>query len=569
MKTPRSVLTILLFISSGYCLAATHYIDFAGGADTNSGTANTAPWKHAPGMKGCSGSCSSYSPSAGDRLIFKGGSTWPAESLGLSISRGGSSGSPIYFGVDTSWYSGSNTGTVSSNGTQVTWGSGTAFQMNGSWAGQSITINNTNYTISSVQSPYQMTLTSSAGTQSGVSYSNTAFVRPIFNGGFAVDGIVTTASGVSYVTLDSIEITGEVMTSSSGGSSSIFIGGSTSGNITLSNLDVHNWSHGSVSDNSGSGGGIYNQMYSGLSPNNIILMNSNVGNPENGGNIGACSRGMQQLTNNHLHDCSQACLHGCSLVHDNVVRNVGKTFDGSTHTNVFYADCFQGTCSGNNLSNFTAYLYNNWIVDSQGNSTATGGAAYPNPGTSGVSGTVTYYVFNNVVSCNTGAGCNLQIANEIDPYGSSGQKMNVYDWNNTYQLSNGGICVNVVSRSGASVSLVDVRNLQCISGTSFNSSGAASPTSSNILNQTVATANQQGYTAPTWAPTSGSGGTVGSGLNLSTNCSGTLSALCSGTTLGGTIAPTSRASSWDIGAYQFGGSVSKPAPPTALTGVAH
>jgi hypothetical protein len=166
------------------------------------------------------------------------------------------------------------------------------------------------------------------------------------------------------------------------------------------------------------------------------------------------------------------------------------------------------------------------------------------------SNNVTYYVFNNVVG-----GTGSDIADEIDAFNSSaGQAMNAHDWNNTFVVNAGGTCTNVVSRSGLSMNAVDVRNLHCIAtsgGTTFNSDGTTTPTSSNLLLQTVATANGQGYISPTWIPTSGSGSTVGTGTNLSANCSGTLAALCSSTTLGGLLTPVTRPTSWDEGAFQF------------------
>ena len=54
---------------------AVYYVDFSTGADTNSGTSKSTPWKHSPGMQGCTGSCASTSLSPGDSVIFKGGVT--------------------------------------------------------------------------------------------------------------------------------------------------------------------------------------------------------------------------------------------------------------------------------------------------------------------------------------------------------------------------------------------------------------------------------------------------------------------------------------------------------------
>lgn len=553
------VLSVFLFVQSG--LAATHYIDFATGADTNNGTAKSTPWKHAPGMPGCSNTCSSYTMAVGDNIIFKGGTTWASTSLPLNAPRSGSAGNPIYYGVDTTWYSGTNSGTVNTNGTLVQWVSGNAFQMNGSWTGGSITINGTGYTIASVPNPGYLYLTSSAGTQSAVAYSNSLFVRPVFNGGGATSNLMNVTQ--SYVTVDSIEFTGEQM---GGVNDASLTFQTTAGNLLFENLDMHNWTHGSVTDNSGIAGGIHAAIFSGLSGAAIQLLNSNVGDPENGSNVGGI-RGIQTLVGNYLHDMSFGIDVGGYLVHDNIFRNIGNNFDGlGTHTDNTYLQCFDGQCSGG-LSTGIAYFYNNWIIDVQGNAAAT--AIYPNPGTSGMTSSITFYIFNNVISC-SGA-CDANEADDIDPFGAGSQTMNVYDWNNTYQINPGasGPCVVVDTRSPV-LSLINVQNLHCIAGTGVNFDSAISQTSNNITTQSIATANGQGYTSPRWSPTSVSGSTVGTGVNLSSHCSGTLAALCNDTTLGGIRTPNPRPSGgpWDKGAYQFA-AANGPAPPTGLTATAH
>lgn len=79
---------------------ATYYIDYDGGSDANAGTSTSAAWKRHPYMPGFGGS---YSHSAGDQFIFKGGVTWP---LYITLAAGGSVGNHDYYGVDFSWYSG-------------------------------------------------------------------------------------------------------------------------------------------------------------------------------------------------------------------------------------------------------------------------------------------------------------------------------------------------------------------------------------------------------------------------------------------------------------------------------
>lgn len=86
--------------------AATYYVDHATGADTNDGASTATPWRNAPGMVGCTGKCAGLTLIAGDRVIFKGGVTWPSSALPLSIAHGGTTGTPVYFGVDKTWFAG-------------------------------------------------------------------------------------------------------------------------------------------------------------------------------------------------------------------------------------------------------------------------------------------------------------------------------------------------------------------------------------------------------------------------------------------------------------------------------
>lgn len=105
----RILLINILFLYFSY--ANTYYIDKTAGDDSRSSEqaqSKYTPWEHCPGMSGATGNASSYTLHAGDSVIFKGGETWGASDLALSISRNGSSGNRIYFGVDQTWYSGAN-----------------------------------------------------------------------------------------------------------------------------------------------------------------------------------------------------------------------------------------------------------------------------------------------------------------------------------------------------------------------------------------------------------------------------------------------------------------------------
>lgn len=97
-----------------------YYVDFVNGSDTNTGTDENHPFKHAVGMMGAGGNVPSGC-SSGAGWIFRGGITWNytiapwyigtnANCTGDSAgndSYGGCTGSHcVYFGVDKTWYVG-------------------------------------------------------------------------------------------------------------------------------------------------------------------------------------------------------------------------------------------------------------------------------------------------------------------------------------------------------------------------------------------------------------------------------------------------------------------------------
>jgi hypothetical protein len=86
---------------------ATYYVDYQTGDDNNDGTVRSAPWRHAPGMNGCTGICLMTVMNPGDRVIFKGGAIWDSQAFPMLITRSGTQTAPIYFGVDQTWYVGS------------------------------------------------------------------------------------------------------------------------------------------------------------------------------------------------------------------------------------------------------------------------------------------------------------------------------------------------------------------------------------------------------------------------------------------------------------------------------
>jgi hypothetical protein len=131
------------FAAGGACPASspvagnnTCFFIAANGSDTNSGTSETSPWLHSPGMPSCSGSCATEQTSLGGSpgnygqsnpgvgFIFRGGDTWHFGNSSASPYTGGTfnvywSGSSskcayegtvsgcYYVGVDATWYNSS------------------------------------------------------------------------------------------------------------------------------------------------------------------------------------------------------------------------------------------------------------------------------------------------------------------------------------------------------------------------------------------------------------------------------------------------------------------------------
>lgn len=82
-----------------------YYFSKSAGSDRANGTSESTPQQHLPGMTDYAGS---ITPAAGQGFILKGGDTWGASDLGDVWKWGGTSGSPIYIGVDQKWFNGSS-----------------------------------------------------------------------------------------------------------------------------------------------------------------------------------------------------------------------------------------------------------------------------------------------------------------------------------------------------------------------------------------------------------------------------------------------------------------------------
>jgi hypothetical protein len=191
----------------------------------------------------------------------------------------------------------------------------------------------------------------------------------------------------------------------------------------------------------------------------------------------------------------------------------------------------------------------------------------------------TQYFFNNV-SWNLGNGTSNWGIDAISGAGPNGGKF--YFYNNT-MASNSGTrtCIDGSGGTYAPDLTVSLQNNHCVTTqnpywTAISSSTyedfVGSTVASNVQAastiQTVSIASTQGYTVSNlYAPTASSNNTVsfaagGASANLTSLCSGNLSALCSD--INGNPRPTT--GGWQSGAYAMM-STTPPAPPTGLTAI--
>jgi hypothetical protein len=505
--------------------ATTYYVDYSSGNDSNNGTAKTSPWQHAPGMQTCTSTCKSTTIKAGDSIILKGGVTWPNASFEWSLPSGSSS-SPVYVGVDQTWYTGS------------------------SWvrpiltAGGAVVGNNNNVMIS---------------IPSNVTFDN-----------FEITGYYwTTASCTGYPNCAIINM------------------GQTSGQ-TVENLYIHGWTH--PGTNSSSSNGVATGILQGAGgtsvAHDIVIVGTDVPGDHS---LTAFYGGPPIVYNVYCKQVASCFITGYQTsVHDNHIEDVGPaycnipTLGYCTHENgfedngdtglVFYNNVITNIGAGLALwiapnPGYTVTMWNNVIYAVHDNqimdlappvySSTLCSAGQTSNGYCLAAGN--YVVLNNTVECG--------------------------DDTTQYDLCQSG--VGVIG-SGAIANSVVFENNHFISLTTASgcSTGSGKPLScsftSNVV-QTLATANSQGYNSSetyAFSPTGSSGGTVGKGANLTSSSPGCstagMSSLCSDTTYAVALnfsnhTPSSPArtvdarpssGAWDAGAYLF--SASTPQPPQKL-----
>jgi hypothetical protein len=539
----------LLLLASVPAFSTTYYVSAAGN-DSQAGTTKTTPWLHAPGMNACTGTCASTTINPGDSVIFRGGDTWHFGNSGATPYVGactisgticwawtfsGSSGNPIYIGVDETWFSGSG------------------------WVRP----------VMSGDNPLSTAFVSSCT----YDQSNTQFLK---------------ISGTSYVTLDNFDWQEACIAQTSVSGAYVF-------NYQTDHAIISNhYFHGQTAvvtaqDNFASILGNHAGS-TGLVTNNQIVNNAfdYSDSSQGAGGSSACSAGFAptypcymglgvysegyDIHHNYFgHMSNMIVVNNGSTIHDNTFEYIYTSFSPSSiapHSNVLneYGNIASApTYFYNNLVRHTyvtqvmyltvgtaAYVFDNVIYDTLRYGTSGGSTAPTNciiMGTVANTGSEVLYFYNNTISYylgTTGGGCNL-----------------------TYSAANGANQAWNGTTYYANNHLIDIPGA-VLSGFYHVNSGASNTPhdlGSEIF-QTETVANGQGYTvANNYGPTLASNSTVGAGLNEAGSCStfSTDSALCSGTSNGTleigsngglaalypAITVLARPTAWDSGAYQF------------------
>jgi len=504
--------------------SATYYIDYDSGADTNNGTAKETPWKHAPGMVGCSDTCLTVKTAGvqpGDNIILKGGVTWPNAALGWLINFSGNAtdASPgctgtgcIYLGVDAAWYTGA------------------------------------------------------------------AWARPILNAGGSKTA--TDAGGVknylmrlyaNYIIVDSLEFTGlywDAVDDEYGNAVNIHIAGGTANkgtNITLKNLYIHGWTHDTLENGTSDRScGICGDTSIPNNNTNTILQDSVIdGSDTDKESCGGVFGSPPYIVNNYFSWMRNAIIsNGTKRIYGNTILNIGATFDPTAHNNAILINAAQDYEISSNLigsltdgaqsifaatnQGSTGYVFNNVIYDistqqpSASQSVVNNGCEPDPERTTLCLNAGTVYFINNTVESGPDSAPNLS-GFSINPATTA-----VYIYNNHVITS------------------VTTPN----SGVWSASSGSPTVTASDNLVQSKATANGQGYTSAQtypFSPTDGTDGTVAVGSDKTALCSGDMAGLCSTSGVGVAYNATAHTvsyplltqttrpdgSAWDIGAYDF------------------
>lgn len=517
------------------------YFVAASGSDSNSGTSESSPWLHAPGMPGCTATCKSTTPAAGEGFIFRGGDTWhfgnsspsdgnPYTGGAWSWTQEGTSSNPIYIGVDPSWYSGS------------------------SWARPILTWDN----------PTSTSAVSSCSYTGGYFiYFNPAQYQHFDN--FEMTGVCDNGESPDYV--EYLPPTG-----TKGFNPPWYI----------ENNYAHGWTHTAYS---GSVTPLEPTIFAGAGNRFGVVLQYNVvdGSDSDDTDMSITGSGAGDAYivqyNIFRHFGGGNVPNDCHLFHDNIIEYVNNA-NGSSSYHVDAWMCYGEANDSNHGGDGTPNLFYNNIMRYIGTeySQALSAILWLFPPS-------TDYIFNNVFH-DINQGSNYF---NLCQGSCSGSAVDVF--NNTFTQGTSGGCI--LCNDSVGITIQSVNNHWVTSqGTSISDvvTSTSGVTDTTSLYQTPSAASSQGYTsANDYAPTASTNSTVtASGTNetsgycaalqnsiAQTYCTEGTSGACSYNSTNHTVSCprltlVSRPSSgaWNVGAYQYGSSAA-PAPPTDVTATPH
>ena len=527
--------------------AATRYISSSTGSDSNTATqaeSKSTPWAHLPGMANCTSACASYTPVAGDQFIMMGCDVWGNSSFPTVWSWQGTSGSPIYIGVDQTWYNATN---CPSGWNRPLW--------------------------TSCASPtYAVGCT--PGNIGGGAGNNTFFATE-------------NSLGTMYVTLDYIEERDfyyNYVETNYGGTVANGCGYD-DGYLTFNHMYIHHMEFGgSAGDGNGTGssavgmflGGSSGILCAGSVFENGIIDGTDGTGCTSGGTSYPCSQGFTAFTfwPSILNSVIKGVNNGDVMDGGGVIENnnIGPVYL-NTYTPNSHGNCLETTGGSQ-----TYYIINNVIHDC-GTSPYPSGVEAIEYGNSGETDYIIGNIFYNIYG------------NPPDFMQSTGTGTKVVMWNNIVSTPSGYSldCFEGTKHGGPSFVTVDFENNQCITDAA-NGDGitglydslcggvttTCTITHNVVITPTVATA--QGYSqSSTYAfvPTSSNCNgvssslcAIGKGNNLTSSWPGGYTTNdtgygCSESTVSGVVesvcparTTNTRPSSgaWDIGAYEYAGS---------------
>jgi hypothetical protein len=505
---------------SGIGVTSCYFVSKSLGADTNSGTSESSPWAHVPGMYGCAGNCAALTPTAGEGFIMRGGDMWLNADLGVywAPTWAGTSSHPMYIGVDPSWFAGS------------------------SWT------------------------------------------RPIWNvqgqGIGAYPGnCAILCDWANYTIFDNIEIKGM---GTSGGSGGTIVQAYGAQYASFQRLYIHGWSHAASGDwdngnvyvagNGAVGTCLHDSVIDGSDTTQDMLaaLFSTVPCAYNN-YIGFVTNGME-ATGSNIHDNTFGPIVTpfSGITHQNHLFHFGPD-NGATnqfiYNNVISVTKLGGASggavsqwiNGNESNSATAYAFNNVIYDvGSGNVVNTG----PHSGAAG-----TMVVFNNTVEC--GSDSNLCGGGGNAQAGPSG----AISWTNDYWINSNGVpplyCYTTYSPCTNSNELTQTLSTANGQGYTSTSTYAFQPTSSNgstvgkgaNLTSTCSAISNSSAEVAAWATAAGAACQNDTTYGVTYNTTNHTVSLARVPNARGT------SGSWDAGAYQYSAGNQQPNPPTGLTAV--